>query len=232
MDVSDLRQRILRALEAGKNDAALRRSEGDAAAAAFDNFLVNVAVPLLKQAQSILKAEGQSFTVHSPAGSAKLVADGSAQTFLEFVLDSSGNRPHVIGRVSLELDSGEERVHSIEETVGGQVEDAKSTGGLLEPGFGRFLTHEHLARGRKEPCDGLHLTSSEAQSRACRRERQKTSPNGPHPGPWPPLDQRRRRRQDYRRHVVHQQARTMRALVAKHDERQVVQLGVRNDIQA
>jgi hypothetical protein len=101
MDVSDLRQRILRALEAGKNDAALRRTEADAAVAAFDNFLVNVAVPLLKQAQSILKAEGQAFTVHSPAGSAKLVADGSSQTFLEFVLDSSGNRPHVIGRVSL-----------------------------------------------------------------------------------------------------------------------------------
>jgi hypothetical protein len=101
MDVSDLRQRILRALEAGKNDAALRRTEVDAAAAAFDKFLVNVAVPLLRQAQTILKAEGQLFSVHSPAGSAKLVADASAQTFLEFVLDSSGNRPLVIGRVSI-----------------------------------------------------------------------------------------------------------------------------------
>jgi len=101
MDVSELRQRILRALEAGKNDAATRRTEVDAAKAAYDKFLEVVAVPLLLQTQGILKAERQMFTVHAPAGSAKLVADAYPETFLEFTLDNSGNRPKVIGRVSI-----------------------------------------------------------------------------------------------------------------------------------
>jgi len=100
MDVSDLRQRILRALDAARTEAATRRSETDAARAAFDQFLETVAVPLLKQAQAILKAEGHLFTVHAPAGSAKLVSDAQAQTFLEFTLDTTASRPLVMGRLS------------------------------------------------------------------------------------------------------------------------------------
>ncbi len=100
MDVSDLRKRILRALEDAKLDQASKRTERDEVQRAYDQFLETVAVPLLRQAQGILKAEGQLFTVHAPVGSAKLASDSSAQTFLEFVLDGSGGRPSVIGRVS------------------------------------------------------------------------------------------------------------------------------------
>jgi|SRR6185503_5713179 len=100
MDVSDLRKRILRALDDARVDAASKRTERDEVQRAYDQFLETVAVPLLKQAQGILKAESQMFTVHAPAGSAKLASDGSAQTFLEFVLDGSGDRPVVIGRIS------------------------------------------------------------------------------------------------------------------------------------
>ena len=100
MDVSELRQRILRALEAARHDAVTRRSETDAARLAYEQFLRNVVVPLLRQAQDILKAERHLFTVHSPAGSAKLVSDAQSETFLEFTLDTSGGRPQVVGRVS------------------------------------------------------------------------------------------------------------------------------------
>ena len=100
MDVSDLRKRILRALEDGGVDAAARRSEKDAALRAYDEFLEKIAVPLLRQSQAILKAEGQMFTVHAPAGSAKLASDGASHTFLELTLDTSGGRPLVIGRTS------------------------------------------------------------------------------------------------------------------------------------
>lgn len=108
MDVSDLRQRILRALDAAKieptrrpEDAANRRAELDAAKRAYDGFLANTAVPLLKQAQAILKAEGRLFSVHSPADSARLISDASPTTFIEFVLDPSGPRPQVVGRISV-----------------------------------------------------------------------------------------------------------------------------------
>lgn len=100
MDVSDLRKRILRALDDARVEQASKRTERDEAQRAYEQFLNAVAVPLLKQAQGILKAEGQLFTVHAPAGSAKLASDGSAQTFLEFSYDGSGERPTVLGRVS------------------------------------------------------------------------------------------------------------------------------------
>ena len=90
MDVSELRKKILRALDEARLDAASKRGERDEVHRAYDQFLETVAVPLLKQAQGILKAERQMFTVHAPVGSAKLASDSSAQTFLEFSLDSSG----------------------------------------------------------------------------------------------------------------------------------------------
>ena len=106
MDVSELRKRILRALDEARHEAAAKRTEKDAAGRAFDTFLESVAVPLLRQAQGILKAEHQSFTVHAPAGSARLASDAAAQTFIEFVLDVSGDQPQVLGRVSRDRGRG------------------------------------------------------------------------------------------------------------------------------
>lgn len=107
MDVSDLRKRILRALDearqetAARSDAALRRAEKDEAKLAYDQFLQRIAVPLLRQAQDILKAEGELFTVHTPADRAKFVSDASPETFVEFMLDLRGQRGQVIGRLSV-----------------------------------------------------------------------------------------------------------------------------------
>jgi len=101
MDTGELRKRILRALDEARNDAAFRRSEIDQAQRAYEDFLSNVVVPLLRQAQSILRAEHQLFTVHAAAGSARLASDASAETFIEFALDASGAKPHVMTRLSL-----------------------------------------------------------------------------------------------------------------------------------
>lgn len=101
MDVSELRRKILRAIEEGQPDErAKRRAVVDTAKAAYDRFLEQVAVPLFKQAQTILKAEGRAFTVYAPADGVKLVSDGAPSTFLEFSLDTAGEHPQVMGRVS------------------------------------------------------------------------------------------------------------------------------------
>lgn len=144
MDVSDLRKRILRALDEARVDAAAKpgerdaskRSERDETQRAYDQFLENVAVPLLKQAQGILKAEHQMFTVHAPAGSAKLASDSSSQTFLEFVLDASGGRPAVIGRISRAR--GRQRVVVDERPVSKD----KAVGALTEEDVAAFLVAE------------------------------------------------------------------------------------------
>jgi hypothetical protein len=101
MDTSDLRKRILRALDDARKDATARRHVVDAAAAAYQEFLENTVAPLVRQAVTVLRAEGHAFTANTPAGSVRLVSDASPQTFLEFELDATGPEPQVIGRVSL-----------------------------------------------------------------------------------------------------------------------------------
>jgi hypothetical protein len=101
MDVSDLRKRIVRALDDARKDAAARRVTGDKAAAEFEEFLSSVAVPLFRQAATVLKAEGHPFTANTPAGSVRLVSEHGADEYLELELDASAARPQVIGRTSL-----------------------------------------------------------------------------------------------------------------------------------
>jgi hypothetical protein len=101
MDVSDLRKRILRALDEARKDATSRRGVLDEAAEAYQTFLQTLGVPLLKQAVQVLRAEKHAFTLNTPADGPRLASDGSPNTYLELALDTSGAVPHVIGRVSV-----------------------------------------------------------------------------------------------------------------------------------
>ena len=100
MDVSDLRKRILRALDDAQKSTAVRRQAADEAAAAYTAFLSDIAAPLFVQAAMVLRAAGHEFTANTPAGSVKLISDRSSQEFLELELDTTGARPQVVGRTS------------------------------------------------------------------------------------------------------------------------------------
>ena len=100
MDVSDLRKRIVRALDDARKDAAGRRADLDRASGEYERFLEETAIPLFRQGATVLRAEGHPFTANTPAGSVQLVSDHSAQDFLELELDASGPEPQVIGRTS------------------------------------------------------------------------------------------------------------------------------------
>lgn len=102
MDTSDLRKRILRALDEARKDASTRRTTVDEAARAYATFLNDVAVPLMRQATTVLNAEGHKFSVHTPANGVRLASDAAPETFLEFELDTTSTSPQVIGRVSLQ----------------------------------------------------------------------------------------------------------------------------------
>jgi hypothetical protein len=135
MDVSDLRKRILRALEEGRRDATARRSAVDAARGDFATFLETIAVPLMHQAASVLKSEGLLFSVHTPAESARLANDRSPETYLEFVLDVAGPHPRIVGRVSVAR--GREGVIVEEREVA-----AKAVGDVREDDVAKFLVSE------------------------------------------------------------------------------------------
>ena len=106
MDVSELRKRILYALDEARRDASGGREVRDEAAFAWERFRDRLAVPLVRQAAVVLRAEGHLFSVATPADSVTLVSDRSPTTFLEFVLDTTRARPQVLGRVS--VDRGDE----------------------------------------------------------------------------------------------------------------------------
>jgi hypothetical protein len=100
MDVSELRKRILRSLDDARKDAAARRVTIDQAAKAYEAFLNDIAAPLMRQAAQVLNATGEAFSVHTPAGSVRIVSDKSPETFFEVELDTAGSRTAVIGRTS------------------------------------------------------------------------------------------------------------------------------------
>ncbi|ODS52323.1 MAG: hypothetical protein ABS36_17145 [Acidobacteria bacterium SCN 69-37] len=101
MDVSELRKRIVRAVDDARKDAAARRVLIDQSVKAYDLFLADIAVPMLKQAASIVNAGGGTFVVNTPADTVRLSAQHAAETYLEIALDRSGIEPEVVGRVSL-----------------------------------------------------------------------------------------------------------------------------------
>lgn len=101
MDVSELRKRILRAVEEARKDAIERRALVDRSVKAYGEFLAAVVVPMLKQAATVVNASGGTFVVSTPAETARLSAQHAADTYLEIALDRSGAEPEVVGRVSI-----------------------------------------------------------------------------------------------------------------------------------
>ena len=136
MDVSELRKRILRSLDEARKDAAARRVVVDEAAKAYEAFLKDIAVPLMRQATQVLNADGQSFSINTPAGSVRIVDEKSPQTFFEIELDSTGPRTAVIGRTSFVRGR---RGPVVEERP---IGDGKAVDQLSEQDLSEFLVAE------------------------------------------------------------------------------------------
>ncbi len=100
MEVSDVRKRLMETITRAKRGAADRRARVDEAAREYEVFLDRIATPLVRQAANVLRVEGYLFNVFTPSGSVRLMSDRSAEDYLELVLDTSGDVPQVIGRVS------------------------------------------------------------------------------------------------------------------------------------
>jgi hypothetical protein len=100
METSDIRKRLNQTIERAKRQAAERRALGDDAARAFETFLSTIAVPLFRQVANILRSDGYLFNVFTPSGSVRLMSDRGAEDFIELSLDTTGDRPQVMGHAS------------------------------------------------------------------------------------------------------------------------------------
>ena len=101
MEISQVRKRVLSVITAARGRAQERRQLTDEAERAYAAFLEHVATPVVRQVAAALKAEGHAFTVSTPGGGLRLASDRGRDDFVEFALDTSGDRPQVIGRISL-----------------------------------------------------------------------------------------------------------------------------------
>jgi hypothetical protein len=116
MEVSEVRRRLLTAIEKARHAAAERRVRNDAAARDYQMFLVERATPLFHQFAAALAGEGRAFKVSTPAGSIRLSAERAPEEFIELVLDDSSDPPAVVGRMTR---GRGRRMISTERAVGG-----------------------------------------------------------------------------------------------------------------
>src|SRR5215211_954243 len=101
MEISDVRRRLTATIERAKRNAAERRARNDASAREYGAFLDRIAVPLFRQVANVLKTEGYAFRVFTPTGSVRLMSEAHAEDYIEVALDTSGDRPMVIGSTSI-----------------------------------------------------------------------------------------------------------------------------------
>ena len=99
MESSTVRNRLNLVIDAAKRSAAERKSRNDEATRSYERVL-EFSIPLFKQIAQALKVSGYPFTVFTPGGSVKLLSDKSAEDFIELSLDTSTDRPFVLGRTS------------------------------------------------------------------------------------------------------------------------------------
>jgi hypothetical protein len=100
MEISEVRRRLLTAVEKARRAADERRVRTDTAARDYQIFLDQRAVPVFHQLAGALKAEKHFFKVFTPASSVRLASDRSPEEFIELSLDDTSDPPAVLGRTS------------------------------------------------------------------------------------------------------------------------------------
>ena len=100
MEVSEVRRRLLAALEKARQGAADKRVRTDAAAREYEAFLSQRAVPIFRQLAAALTPQGHLFKVFTPVASVRLASERSPEEFIELVLDDTSDPPTVVGRTS------------------------------------------------------------------------------------------------------------------------------------
>jgi hypothetical protein len=100
MEVSHVRNRLRRTLDAARERGQQRRARTAEAERAYAAFLEQVATPVARMLANALKVEGYPFTVFTPGGGLRLASDRGRDDYIEFALDTGAAVPHVVGRIS------------------------------------------------------------------------------------------------------------------------------------
>jgi hypothetical protein len=99
VEVSLVRNRLNRAIDAARVRAQQRRERTAATEGAYETFLQDVATPVTRLIANSLKVENYAFTIFTPGGGLRLASDRGRDDYVEFALDGSADPPQVMGRI-------------------------------------------------------------------------------------------------------------------------------------
>ena len=92
-DVAEVRKRIRTEIEKSRRDQADKRSRVAEATKAYDEFLLNAAIPVFRMFANILKSEGLNFEVMTPSGGVRLQSERQRDDAIEMELDTTADPP-------------------------------------------------------------------------------------------------------------------------------------------
>lgn len=99
-DIAEVRRRVRQTIERARLDAAERRARAEAAGEQGRRFVEEVAVPVARQFQSVLRAEGFGYRLSTPPGAMRLVSDRRREDFIDIAVDATGDAVTMLTTVS------------------------------------------------------------------------------------------------------------------------------------
>ncbi len=100
VEVSLVRNRLKRAIEAARERGQQKRQRSTAAERTYDAFLKDVATPVTRLVANTLKVEGYPFTVFTPGSGLRLASDRGRDDYIDFAFDGEAEPPQAIARIS------------------------------------------------------------------------------------------------------------------------------------
>lgn len=95
-DIALIRKRLRTEIEQARRTAAERRERARAATRAYETFVEETAVPVMRQLATVLKAEGIPFELQTPSGGVRLVSDRNRDDVIELELDATQDPPQPV----------------------------------------------------------------------------------------------------------------------------------------
>lgn len=99
-DIAEVRRRVRQTIERARLEAADRRARAEAADEQGRRFVERVAVPVARQFQSALRAEGFGYRLSTPPGAMRLVSDRRREDFIDVAVDATGDAVTIMTTVS------------------------------------------------------------------------------------------------------------------------------------
>lgn len=96
LDSAEVNRRLTHHLADLQKAAAKRREDVEDARRAFEDVLEREIAPTLRQLAQALKSRGFSFSVQTPSGAVRMVADRSSDDYVHIELDVAARPPAVV----------------------------------------------------------------------------------------------------------------------------------------